>query len=258
MVGGGSVRERYEYDAYGKVTIWDDIFSSTRTTSAYNNDYFFTGRRTDTLNSDSFKIQYSRNRYYDTDTGRFLQQDPLGITPNPQKPNEFKPEKQYTDGMNVYEYAASNSSMNSDPYGLLIEQYTQPFPKGPLQGILHVGFLVDGDDWDFGPKDVESPGFPFIPVEGQSPWDLNDDWTDPKTASTLTIKKTGRLRAGPKLMTSCCKATESDVKACIFAESKRFNDHVLYWFPWPNCRTFLDDTKSKCCLTKSPSKKGLK
>jgi RHS repeat-associated protein len=39
----------------------------------------------DILDNGNLKVMDYRHRYYDTYTGRFLQHDPLGITPNPQK-----------------------------------------------------------------------------------------------------------------------------------------------------------------------------
>jgi hypothetical protein len=54
---GGSVVERYEYDAYGNAYIMDASYSS-RTGSSYSNPYLFTGRRLDVLDSGDLKIMY--------------------------------------------------------------------------------------------------------------------------------------------------------------------------------------------------------
>ncbi len=45
---------------------------------------------------------YLRNRWYDPKTGRFLTQDPIGLT----------------GGLNAYEYAGSNPVLFDDPFGL--------------------------------------------------------------------------------------------------------------------------------------------
>lgn len=45
---------------------------------------------------------YMRNRYYDPSTGRFTQEDPIGIA----------------GGLNVYGFGNGNPAMYSDPYGL--------------------------------------------------------------------------------------------------------------------------------------------
>ena len=93
----GSVIERYEYDAYGKTTILSPAYS-VLSSSQYGNPYTFTGRRLDVFDYNSttgdydYEIMYYRARYYDTDTGRFIQPDPL----------------RYVDGMNLYLYVLNN------------------------------------------------------------------------------------------------------------------------------------------------------
>jgi len=77
------------------------------------------------------KIQYNRNRYYDQYTGRWLTHDPLGITPNPQKPNRFAPIGQYTDGLSLYEYVSSDTTNRSDPWGLHWIPGPSPIPTPP-------------------------------------------------------------------------------------------------------------------------------
>ena len=98
----GNVVERYEYDAYGEVTIWDGTWSSTRTASLVQNPYTFTGRRLDVLDSGNLKLMYYRARTYDPETGRMMQRDPLG----------------YVDGMSLYEYVMSDPINYYDPLGL--------------------------------------------------------------------------------------------------------------------------------------------
>ncbi|NIT55187.1 MAG: hypothetical protein GWN00_02735 [Aliifodinibius sp.] len=116
----GTILERYEYDAYGNCYVLEPNFvPDSDGESNYGNPYLFTGRRVDILDSGSLKIQYNRNRYYDYYTGRWLTHDPLGITPNPQKPNRFEAIGQYKDGMNLYEYVRSNPAVASDPWGLM-------------------------------------------------------------------------------------------------------------------------------------------
>lgn len=51
---------------------------------------------------DASGLMYRRNRYYDPQTGRFTQEDPIGIA----------------GGLNVYGYAAGDPVSYSDPYGL--------------------------------------------------------------------------------------------------------------------------------------------
>lgn len=93
----GEVVEYYEYDAYGQPTILSSSFGPL-SSSISGNPYLFTGRRWD----EETDLYYYRARYYDTETGRFLQRDPLG----------------YVDGWNMYEYVGGNPVMKMDPLGL--------------------------------------------------------------------------------------------------------------------------------------------
>ena len=111
MEDDGDVVERYEYDAYGKPTIWDSTFSSERESSSYNNPYMFTGRRVDILDDDNYKVQYSRNRYYDYYTGRWITHDPYGVNIKGQISG-------FMDGLNLYLYVQNKPVSRFDPSGL--------------------------------------------------------------------------------------------------------------------------------------------
>jgi RHS repeat-associated protein len=84
----GTVKERYEYDPYGAVTVTVDDSSG--------NPYRFQGRRYDPEQG----LYYFRNRTYSPSLGRFVQRDPIG----------------YVDGMNLY--AAYFVPGGVDPAGL--------------------------------------------------------------------------------------------------------------------------------------------
>jgi RHS repeat-associated protein len=84
-----AVVERYAYDAYG---------APTTSPSAIGNPYLFTGRQLDAETG----LYFYRARYYDPVKGRFIQRDPL----------------EYVDGMNLYEYVASNPLAFIDPLGI--------------------------------------------------------------------------------------------------------------------------------------------
>ena len=64
-------------------------------------------------------VVFSDNTHaeYDSTTGSFLQQDPLGTVPEGYK-NTFNSKRQYNDGMNLYEYVKSNPLAGIDPLGL--------------------------------------------------------------------------------------------------------------------------------------------
>ncbi|MHC4855177.1 MAG: RHS repeat-associated core domain-containing protein, partial [Planctomycetota bacterium] len=112
-VAGGLLQgERYEYDAYGEVSVMSGGYVS-RSASTIGNPYTFTGRRLDSLDPDGsggyqLKLMYYRARTYDPQTGRFMQRDPLGIDPASGNRNPFNPTIQYNDDTNIYKYSLSS------------------------------------------------------------------------------------------------------------------------------------------------------
>ncbi|MBI9019483.1 MAG: RHS repeat-associated core domain-containing protein [Phycisphaerae bacterium] len=96
-----TVVQRVEYDSYGKPSKLNDNYTTFSGTDT-GNPYCFTGRRVDVIDSGDKVLQYSRNRYLDYETGRWLSHDPLG----------------YVDTLNMYEYVISNPLSYTDPYGL--------------------------------------------------------------------------------------------------------------------------------------------
>ncbi len=105
----GAVVEGYEYDAYGKQTVFtppnkngdvfrDESIAAVGGMSNVNNPYLYTGRRAD----EETGLYYYRQRYVDADTGRFLQREPLG----------------YSVGMNLYQYVYGRPTKMLDPTGL--------------------------------------------------------------------------------------------------------------------------------------------
>jgi len=77
----GSVGERYAYDAYGDLNIFDAA-GTLRASSAFNNAITYTGRRFD----DESDLYYFRARCFDPRLGRFPGRDSL----------------EYVDGMGIY------------------------------------------------------------------------------------------------------------------------------------------------------------
>jgi RHS repeat-associated protein len=96
----GVIVERYEYDVYGAVTIYDSS-DVTITTSAIANPYLFTARRYDPESGN----YYYRARYYSPALGRFLSQDPLGFEAG---------------DYNLYRYAFNNPTNLTDPSGEIV------------------------------------------------------------------------------------------------------------------------------------------
>lgn len=71
--GGGNITERYAYSVYGTPTI-TDAAGTTRTSSADNNRYTYTGREYD----EALGLYHYRARMYDSVAGRFVSRDPIG------------------------------------------------------------------------------------------------------------------------------------------------------------------------------------
>ena len=114
----GDVLERYEYDAYGQPYFMEPNFALLEDQqSDYNNVIFFTGRRVDFLDNGALVLQYSRNRYYDYHTGRWLTHDPWGVNPNEFQQNKFDIIGQYKESINIYEYNNTNPIYKIDPFG---------------------------------------------------------------------------------------------------------------------------------------------
>lgn len=94
--GQGSVVERYEYDPYGKLTIYD-ANDSVLINSAIGNIYYFTGREYDFETG----LYHYRARSLHPGLGRFMQHDPL----------------LYVDAMGLYHYVGNMPTGMVDPRG---------------------------------------------------------------------------------------------------------------------------------------------
>lgn len=107
----GALVERYEYDIYGMVRVFDGA-GGTVSVSGISNPYLYTGRQYE-LESGNY---YFRARMYDPKVGRFLQMDP----------------EEYIDGMGTYvSYFVVNGV---DPLGLFTNLYSpdKEIPNLPL------------------------------------------------------------------------------------------------------------------------------
>jgi len=95
----GVTKESYRYDAWGNVLGVYDSTGGVMQTSAVGNRYLWQGREY----SFKTKLNYFRARYYDSETGRWLSNDPIGIA----------------GGLDQYVFCSDNPVMFRDPYGLV-------------------------------------------------------------------------------------------------------------------------------------------
>ena len=100
----GTVVQRYVYDAFGKVSIFDKDGNAITPESAnyLKNPFTFTGREYDPETG----MYYHRERYRDPESGIFISEEPLGI-----------------DGPNLYWYTLNNPVNYVDPDGLATQEY---------------------------------------------------------------------------------------------------------------------------------------
>ena len=99
--GAGAIVESYEYDAWGNVLAVRDGSGNPLSESAFGNRFLFQGREYSWATG-----QYNfRARWYDPETGRWLSNDPIGIS----------------GGLNLYAFCANNAIIFYDPYGLKLD-----------------------------------------------------------------------------------------------------------------------------------------
>ena len=94
----GDVKERYRYDAFGKVTLLNPDFT-TKVASDFDWDYLYTSRPLDKESG----LQHSRFRYYHPELGRFINRDPLDYD---------------AEDVNLYRYVFNKPIDGVDPFGL--------------------------------------------------------------------------------------------------------------------------------------------
>jgi RHS repeat-associated protein len=87
-----SIVNEITYDAFGEI-------ESETNASAVDHIFGYTGRERDNESS----LNYYRARYYDTDTGRFISQDPISFAAG---------------DTNLYRYVGNGATTKTDPSGL--------------------------------------------------------------------------------------------------------------------------------------------
>jgi len=142
----GTVAERYEYDAWGNVLGVFDGNGGSLPSSVLGLRYLFQGREYSWATHEAWGgagLYYFRARWYDPSTGRWLSNDPIGIS----------------GGLNQYAFCSNNPVNCTDPTGLdahiIWEHFLQ---KGHAQIAVDVydsaGNVVGEKAYGFRPTDV--------------------------------------------------------------------------------------------------------
>lgn len=132
----GTLREAYQYDAYGKQTVItdgndadaivnftsNDVRTPGGASTINNSAYLFTGQRFDAESG----LLYFKNRYLSTESGRWIQRDPTGYFHRPSQALG----NQASIAMNLYEYVSSNPTGKLDPLGT--DEWTLTGAKGVI------------------------------------------------------------------------------------------------------------------------------
>jgi RHS repeat-associated protein len=109
----GTVVHSYQYGPFGETT----------GSGSENNPFQYAGRE-----NDGSSLYYNRARYYRPEWGRFISEDPLGITA----------------GLNQYRYGLNNPMRYLDPTGMEEDDLLSGWEKGVINGCTIVGALVGG------------------------------------------------------------------------------------------------------------------
>lgn len=153
----GSIKEFYAYTPYGKQCVLNASGTEIGTT-AYDNNYGFTGRYLDSETD----LWFFRARYFSDELGRFTSRDPLG----------------YVDGMSLYNgYFAQSFNLDPDGTNLL----------NGLNLLLKIKELIEG---------LKKCGPCFkVDLTGVEP-DINNYDTDAVTNNSFTEFPCGTFSAG--------------------------------------------------------------
>jgi len=146
----GSVAERYVYDPYGKVTIYDDDWSDTVSwANSKQNEILYCGYRFDNESG----LYSVRHRYYHPTLGRWTSRDGW-----------------YWDGMNLYEYVHGQPPNMVDPSGLWVSSIHKKITEDALNSFAQYATRLD-------------PGFKKSFVDGN----VNTDYGGYPNSAWLTV-----------------------------------------------------------------------
>ena len=150
----GNVVERRDYLPYGSERV------TTKEPGAPETDYGFTGKELD----DETGLNYYNARYYDSESGRFVQADPLLMTidrMSAEQRNAFLSDPQ---NLNAYSYVHNNPVIYTDPTGQYKEDvhYDLTFFISMVAGLsFNQAKTVAFNDQDTDNNIMTAPANPF-------------------------------------------------------------------------------------------------
>jgi RHS repeat-associated protein len=139
----GTLVQGYEYDSYGKITSVLD--------SNMKQPYTYTGREYD----EETGLYYYRARYYDSDAGRFISEDPIGLAGG---------------DVNYFAYVGNNAVNWIDPSGLFVigveiwarpPVTLRPVPRTPFDPNWAENPGTRFDPWAPKPGPTHKPWWPW-------------------------------------------------------------------------------------------------
>jgi RHS repeat-associated protein len=148
----GTVVEQYEYDAYGKVSVYVGSSTTAVAESSVGLPFLWKGVRLDSETG----LLFMRNRYYSAALGRFLTRDPLGVWGD------------YDNLGCELSYARNNPLVIGDPVGLQSNAVSRVYGPPTLDEYeaqqrrdeLNKPEMPNERIWEYGGRkgDVEKPG----------------------------------------------------------------------------------------------------
>lgn len=154
----GNIVNKYAYDAFGKVL---------KETETISNPFKYVGRFG--VMDEGNGLFYMRARYYDSEVGRFINKDPIGLA----------------GGLNMYAYVGNNPVNGIDPIGL--------YSPGPFDYLTRYGNW-GGEHWSGG-KWIEKGG---LGSRSCDPVDWVDAWWKKHDIDSIDNPKgnTNRIKFG--------------------------------------------------------------
>ena len=113
----GVLKAKYEYDAWGNCTIVENVGGIAEVNPIRYRSYYF---------DSTVGLYYLQSRWYDPQTGRFVNADDISILDESQH---------MINGLNLYSYCGNNAVMNVDPSG-------QAWWKWLVGGLVIVGLGI--------------------------------------------------------------------------------------------------------------------